>query len=421
MALYNRLQRFTERSIHFARHQFWNLRRALKGKSLTTPSFTAATTEQEDVQCAREWLERPDDWYDQSVVEEFESVFADWNESKTAKSFMGGRVALSAIIEALGLGSGDEVVVPGYTCVVVPNSFQYAGVDVRYADVELETFGPDVEDFESKITDKTKAIFIHHLFGLVCRDYELLLDVAEKNGLYVIEDCTHATGAKYRGKKVGNFGDAAIYSSEHSKCFSTVQGGIATTNDSEIAKGLDEYASEAVFPRGRRVKRLLHNFLLDYYTKSHPQRWWWGDLYRFRYGNEKLSSTTEMEKRGEQPPHYGQRMPAPLAAIGLRQIDKLESYNERRRHTAKFWKEWTEKNGYNTPQVIPGSQPVWLRYPVLVEPKKKEDTSWVRRELGIHAGVWFQTNIHPVDQTVEECPNADEAVNRCINLPTLLE
>lgn len=421
MAFLKRLRVFFKRGIHFARHQFWNVRRVLKGSSLNSPSFIAATTDQEDAQCAQEWLERSDEWHNQSVVEDFETRFADWNESKNARSFMGGRVALSAIINAMDLGPGDEVIIPGYTCIVVPNSFHYAGVDIRYADIELDTYGPDLESVASNITEKTGAILLHHLFGLVCRDYEPLLELAEENDLYVIEDCTHATGARYKGRRVGNFGDAAIYSSEHSKCFSTVQGGIATTNDSEIARRLDEYSSKAEFPRERRIERLLHTFLLDYYTQSHPQRWWWGDLYRFRYEDDRLTSTTEMEKRGERPPHYGQRMPAPLAAIGISQIEKLDAYNKRRRRTAKTWKKWSKRNGYRPPRVISDSQPVWLRYPVLVEPERKTDTSWVQHELGVPAGVWFWTNLHPVDQAVEGCSNADEAVARCINLPTLIK
>ena len=386
-----------------------------------TPPFIAGTTDKEDVRRARKWLKKPEEWYDQSVVQNFEKGFADWNGSECAVSLMGGRVALSAVIEALGLEAGDEVIIPGYTCVVVPNSFHYAGVKVVYADIELDTYGPDVEAFASAVTDRTSAILIHHLYGLVCRDYEALLDLADQHNLYVIEDCTHATGAKYRGERVGNLGDAAIYSSEHSKCFSTVQGGIAVTNDNRIAEGLRKYAEEAVFPRGRRVERLLHTFILDYYTQSDPQRWWWRELYQFRYGEEKLISTTDLEKRGEKPPHYGQRMPAPLADIGLGQLEKLESYNRRRRQNAGSWTTWCNENGYRSPTIIQDSEPVWLRYPVIVDPEEKKDVSWTRGELGVDAGVWFRTNIHPVEQAVDGCPRADEAVSRCINLPTLMK
>ena len=407
--------------IHIARHQFWNLRRLLKGKSVTSPSFIAATTDKDDADRVREWLNRPEDWYNQATVEHFESAFAGWNSSAHASAFMGGRVALSAIISALGLGEGDEVVVPGYTCVVVPNAFRYAGVDVVYADIELDTYGPDVDSVASKISERTSAILIHHLYGLICRDYEALLALADRHDLHVIEDCTHATGARYEGERIGNRGDAAFYSSEHSKCFSTVQGGIATTNNSEIAQGIDEYAEQADFPEKERVRRLLHTFLLDYYTHSHPRRWFWGDLYRNRYSQDRLISTTDAEKNGVCPPHYGQRMPAPLARIGLQQLGKLDCYNDRRRTNAERWHSWCEDHGYTRPYVLEGAEPTWLRYPVLVEPQRKADRSWAKEEIGVRPGVWFRSNIHPVNRRVDRCPRADKAVSRCINLPTILK
>jgi dTDP-4-amino-4,6-dideoxygalactose transaminase len=410
-----------EWGIYIARHQFWNLRRALKGKPLTTPSFIAPTTEEEDARHARNWLNRPVDWHDAKPVERFEAAFADWNGSAHASAFMGGRVALSAIIDALGLGHGDEVIVPGYTCIVVPNAFDYAGIDITYADIELDTYGPDAESVESKITDSTTAILVHHLYGLVCRDYEALLDLADRHDLQVIEDCTHATGARYDGERLGNRGDAAFYSSEHSKCFSTVQGGIATTNDPRIARGIDAYANRAEFPERSRIQRLLHTFLLDHYTHSHPRRWFWGDVYRFRFEDDRLISTTEEEKNGSQPAHYGQRMPAPLAHLGLGQLSKLDLYNERRRRNAEVWHDWCDARGYRRPHVVESSEPTWLRYPVLVESERKDDLSWAKDELGLHPGVWFQSHLHPVDRPLDGLPNADEAVARCINLPTLFK
>lgn len=150
----------------------------------------------------------------------------------------GGRVALSACIYALDLQPDGEVILPGYTCVVVPNAFSYAGVKTVYSDIELDTYGLDVSQIENKITNKTKAILIQHLYGLVCRDYEAIIDLATHHGLKVIEDCAHCTGAEYKGKKVGNLGDVAFYSSEQSKVFNTIQGGVAVTNNDLLAQRL---------------------------------------------------------------------------------------------------------------------------------------------------------------------------------------
>ena len=153
------------------------------------------TLDLDDVGIAKKWLNSREQWDDRNIIQQYESEFAAWNGSRFAFAFMGGRVGLSACIHALDLKPGDEVIVPGYTCVVVPNAFQYAGVKPVYADIELETYGLDAERVEERISTKTRAILIHHLYGLVCRDIEPLLDIAKRKGLRVIEDCAHSTGA----------------------------------------------------------------------------------------------------------------------------------------------------------------------------------------------------------------------------------
>src|SRR3989304_4500748 len=128
------------------------------------------------------------------------------NVSRHAFAFLGGRVALSACIHALGLAPGDEVILPGYTCVVVPNAFHYAGVRTVYADIELETYGLDAARAEEKITPNTRAILLHHMYGLVCRDYEDILALARRRGIRVIEDCAQSTGAGFGCAKGGDRG-----------------------------------------------------------------------------------------------------------------------------------------------------------------------------------------------------------------------
>ena len=281
------------------------------------------TLDKDDVQIAKTRLERPQDWYQTDEGDEFNSRFALWNGSKYAFSFMGGRVALSACIHALGLRPGDEVILPGYTCVVVPNAFHFAGVNIVYSDIELETYGLDARLLKSQITSKTRAILLHHLYGLVCRDYEAIIEIAQQHHLKVIEDCAHATGAVYREQKVGNLGDVAFYSAEQSKVFNTIQGGVAITNDDQIAAGLREFYHNAPYPDRNRIDRQLHNVFLNYYRFKHPQRWWLGDLAEIRYGHKQLVSTTREEERGIRPAYYGQKMPAPIAALGLNQSGTL--------------------------------------------------------------------------------------------------
>jgi dTDP-4-amino-4,6-dideoxygalactose transaminase len=404
----------------FGYRQAKNIVKLTLGKPLTYPSLGSMTLDQDDVDLARQMLKDKSSWNDAIIVNEYEKKFAAWNGSQYAFAFMGGRVALSACIYGLGLKPGDEVIIPGYTCVVVPNSFKFGGINVVYSDIELETFGLDASLLEEKINDKTKAIMLHHLYGLVCRDYEKIIDIAQKNNLKVIEDCAHSTGAKYNNKNVGNLGDVAFYSSEQSKVFTTIQGGMAVCNDDTIASRILEYYKNADVPNNERIKKQLYNMILNYYQFKHPRRWLYGDVYAFLYGKHRLISTTQQEECGIQPELYGMKMPGAIAAIGLNQLKKIDQYNEKRRSGAERWKKWATENGYQPAKVVENSIPVFLRYPVLVEEEKKKNLSWARKGLGVQPGVWFVSNIHPADWEVRNCPNADKAVRACINFQPLL-
>lgn len=402
------------------RNQARNALNLLRGRPVTYPPLGSVTLDRDDVRLARQWLKDRSRWDDTEEVRRYEEEFAAWNGSEYAFAFMGGRVALSACIHALGLKPGDEVIIPGYTCVVVPNSFAYAGVKVVYSDIELETYGLDASILEKKITFRTKAIMLHHLYGLVCRDYEQILQTAKDNGLWIIEDCAHATGAEYKGRKVGNYGHVAFYSSEQSKVFTTIQGGMAVTNDQHLAAGLQEYADQAPVPDAGRIEKQLYNVILNYYQFKHPQRWILGDLAALLYGKYRLISTSKQEECGIQPDIYGMKMPSAIAAIGRNQLKKLDTYNQRRRESARRWGKWALNNGYTTPLVLKDSRPMFLRYPVLVEPEKKRDLSWAKNELRLAPGVWFVSNVHPADWEVWDCPKADRAVNECINFPGIV-
>ena len=273
---------------HIGKNQTRNALNLMLGRPLRMSNFKSMTLDWDDVNLANQWLSKGSSWQDKQVVSQYEAEFARWNDSKYAFAFMAARVGLSACIYALNLQPGDEVILPGYTCIVVPNAFKWAGVKVVYCDIELDTYGLDVNQIESKITSKTRAILLHHLYGLVCRDYEAILDLAKRHSLKVIEDCAHATGTEYKGRKIGNLGDVAIYSSERTKMFNTIQGGIAVTNDEQLAERIREYCDRASYPDEVSIQELLHNVLLEFYQFKHPQSWWLGDIYYMLHGKHTI-------------------------------------------------------------------------------------------------------------------------------------
>ena len=393
--------------------------RWLRGEALVFPEFGSQTIEDDDIAIVQEALSNPKAWSDPLVEESFHSEFSCWNGSAAAFSFMGGRVALSACIEALGLVEGDEVVVPGYTCVVVPNAFAYAGINVRYCDIELDTYGPDFDSLRSAVTPKTRVLLVHHLYGLVCRDFERILNFAADRNLRVIEDCAHSLGASFKGRKVGNWGDVGFCSTEQSKVMSTFNGGIAVANSARIIERLRAFHKRSPVPDEHRTRRLLRNVSYYYLTQKSPTRWFMKGLWDYQYRRDVLVSTSNDELRGEMPPHYGERMPAALARLALNQLSKVDRFNSSRRMAAERWRQHCSTLSLGIPRVIEDSVPVFLRYPVIVPAGRKYDADWCLEQFGVLPGYWFTGEIHPVRKMMPECPNATMAVERCLNLPTL--
>lgn len=402
-----------------ARHQASMGARRATGHRAIPFALGSGTLDADDVRIARDGLGR-DGGEDPATVARFESEFAAWNGCQAAFAFMSGRESLSAIVAALGLAAGDEVVVPGYTCVVVPNALAFTGVTPVYADIEAETYGLDVTRLDRSVTPRTRAIVIHHLYGLVCRDYLATIEYAKARGLKVIEDCAQATGATLDGVRVGNRGDAAFYSLEQSKVLTTFQGGVAVAKDEAVAARLADIRGRAPLPGSARTKDVLRNLIMNYHAFKDPQRWWRGDCARLLQGGSRIETTTAGEIRGERPAGYGARMPAALAAVASNQLRKADFYNARRRENAARWDRWCDENGFERAHVVPDSTPVFLRYPVLATPELKRNRLWSRRSLDVELGTWFLTQLHPANRPVAGCPNAAVAVERCINFPTLL-
>ena len=159
---------------------------------------------------------------------EFEQKFAEWQGSKYAISVATGTAALHVALSALGLGPGDEVIVPSYTFIASSFSIVQAGAIPRFADVNLEDHCISVESAEKLVNERTKAIMPVHLYGNVC-DMDPILDFARKYNLFVIEDNAEAYGGVYKGKKTGTLGHIAGCSFCQNKTFTTGgEGGMVT-------------------------------------------------------------------------------------------------------------------------------------------------------------------------------------------------
>ncbi len=167
--------------------------------------------DKQDITRVNEVIKSGMNWATGPNIQEFEKLLADYIGVKYAVTFNSGTSALHAILLAYDIGKGDEVIVPSFTFIATANCALFVGAKPVFAEIEGTTYGLDPEDVERKITSKTRAIIPVHFGGCPCRIGELK-QIAKKHKLLLIEDAAESLGAEFKGKKVGSFGDAAVFS-----------------------------------------------------------------------------------------------------------------------------------------------------------------------------------------------------------------
>jgi len=226
-------------------------------------------------------------------VERFEKSFAEYCGMKYGVAVSTGTAALHTALTALDIKEGDEIITTPLSCVATTNPIVDHNAKPVFVDVDPETLNIDASLIEEKITPKTKGILPVHLFGHPV-DFDPILEIAEKHNLCVIEDASQAHGAKYKGKKVGQFGQVSCFSFYADKMITTVEGGMALTNDVKLAEKM----------------RLLRGFGMS------KQRKFYHPVLGYNY---KMSDIH--------------------AAIGLVQLQKLDGYIQKRRKNINYLKE----------------------------------------------------------------------------------
>lgn len=391
------------------------------GRPINQVNLSFGTVEWDDIKIAIHYLLFPPQESDAKVVKAYETAFSTYNGSKYVFSFLQGRVALSACLHALDLNEGDKIVVPAYTCVGVANACWMHKLDIEFCDIELDTYGLSFHDFREIIASSpgVRAVIVQHLFGLVCRDFQQILDYCKEKSIYVIEDCAHATGAIFKEKRVGNYGDVAFFSSEQSKVFNTLTGGLAISNNGGIADRIAHFQRNCTAPTAKEKRAMLAHFIHGYYKLKHPYRAVWGPIAGILLRSMKKGKAFVKETISRTPSQdYARRLPSSLAAIGINQLKKLPRFAERRKQEVEKWKSWCRLKKIDLPTVIPSSHPTFLRYPVLVDSTLKQNKTWAT-SLQVDIGVWFVSYLHPIEYEIKGCPNAKKAIQSCVNFPTL--
>lgn len=289
-------------------------------------------------------------WYVEGKEDEnFEKAFAAFCNVKYCVGCGNGLDALMLALKALGVGGGDEVIVPSNTYIATALAVTYVGATPVFVEPDIRTFLIDPELIEDKITDRTKAIMPVHLYGQAC-DMDAIMAIAKKHSLYVVEDCAQAHGATYKGKSVGSFGDAAGFSFYPGKNLGALgDSGAAVTNSKEIAEKI----------------RALGNYGSDY--KYH---------HIYKGNNSRLDEVQ--------------------AAFLLVKLSHLDRMNEERRRIAQMYSDGINNPRVITPVVQDSCVPVWHIYAI-----RCADRDGIEKYLN-EKGIG--TNKHyPIPMHMQEC------------------
>ena len=239
-------------------------------------------------------------WYIDGVEDEmFEKAFAEYCCASYCVGVGNGLDALVLILKALGIGVGDEVIVPSNTYIATALAVTYVGAKPVFVEPDIRTFNINPELIEMSITNKTKAIMPVHLYGQAC-DMDPIISIANKYGLKIIEDCAQSHGATYKGKKVGTFGDASGFSFYPGKNLGALgDAGASVTNDKDLAekiRALGNYGSDYKYHHiykgnNSRLDELQAAFLsakLPYLEKMNMERRRIAELYTKGIKNPKV-------------------------------------------------------------------------------------------------------------------------------------
>lgn len=393
-------------------------------RRIISPSLSP-NTEAEDVWEAIRVLCNPRFWQQGNAIDEVEQWFRSTFAIESVATFISGRAALYALLQAFGMGKGDEVLMQAFTCVAVPNSVRSVGAKPIYVDID-DTLNIDPEDAERKITKQTRAIIIQHTFGFPAK-LEELLDLAKKHHLIVIEDCAHSLGGTYKGKKLGTFGDAAFFSFGRDKVISSVWGGAATMSQKWKVESqkLREFQEKLPYPSPAWIgQQLLHPILFSFILPS----------YNAIIGKVILEVAKRLrlisipvaleEKAGGIPNGAIARYPNALASLLLVQLKKLLRYQCMRSKQSEYYR--TALKGRSGIALLPKIQETsYLLFPIRVQNAK--DLFVKAKHHGILLGNWYHNVIdpigidyHAIGYMVGSCPRAEEAAAHIVNLPTLV-
>lgn len=337
--------------------------------------------------------------------------------------FGAARMGLYIFLKSLKLTENDEVILLGYTCVVVPNAVKYLGLKLKYVDIDESTLNMDTEVLWSAINDDTKVIIIAHNFGLI---YDDIHEIKKRfPDIVVIEDAAHAFGSEDRsGKKAGLMGDVSIFSLEYSKPITTGLGGILIINDEKRLGAFRQEYDQIGFAPWLYNFKILITLWVQFLSSNKPTWLLSKVLLRLLIITNIRAASSAKELQGRFPRHYPSRLPGHLAYLGYLQMKEIERSNRIKKEMAALYFDALKRIPYITQYYDPTV--VFVRYPLVFNKEVTVDEiNAVRKRLAdinVQTGDWFNDVVHPKGSfryayVEKSCPTGESVSKRIINLP----
>lgn len=340
-----------------------------------------------------------------------------------------GRTGLYLALKSLDLNQNDQVLCQAFTCVAVPNAIHWIGAKPVFVDTVKNGFNLDTSDLKRKITSSTKAIIVQHNFGIP-DNLKQIKKICQKHQIYLIEDCAQSLGAKLNNQLIGTFGHLTVLSFGRDKVISSVWGGAVLTNNYRLAAKIDVLTKPLVYPSRIWIfKQLLHPLLLSlaipFYYQPHLGRLSPGKLLIYLFQQLGLISqpVSLIEKQGQKPSKIISHLPNVLAALALVQWQKLKQMNQHRQQISHYYKKSLASSIMPTITAATKSASIYLRFPILVN--KPNKLIKLASQKQIMLGNWYRPVISPkgvnlkqINYQPGDCPNAEAASLKAVNLPT---
>ena len=354
------------------------------------------------------------DFKNEKKIKKFEKQFSKILNYKFAFTFGTGRMCLYSILSAINVKKGDEIILPSYTCAVVPNAILYKGMKPIYVDINLKNFNQNTDEIIKKISKRTKIIYIQNTYGVNC-DIKKLKKIEKKFNIFFVEDNTHSM----HKSKLSNFKNYfGYFSSDHSKMINTHSGGVVVCNNRNFAKKIKSIQNKTPFLSNLNVIRILITYILEYLLLS-PKIFKFGRYMQSLLNKLGILFYFKDELQVKKPKNYPLRLSSVQAELGLLQIASLKKNLAHRRRIVSFLD--SKIRWYNFPKKTI-NQYSWLRYSFLVKNRKIFEKKFSKN---FQLDPWFSTIFHGRDRNFNllcykngSCKNSEFVSRHIINFPT---